>query len=550
MLTCIADRISSHPRRTLLAVLLFVAVAGVIGGPLAGSLKSSGGFVPGGSQSAVATRRLQTATGLEPDAGIVLLVATPRGARADRERIAAIGARLARVTGVARVTAPAAVARDGRQVLVSAVLRAGAEDSTSAKAAQAAFGGTRGVTVGGDAVAGVEISSTVTKDLGFAELLALPLLVGLSLLFFRGRAALMPLAVGGATVLGTFLVLTGVNQLYGLSVFALNLVIGLGLGLSIDYTLFIVTRYRQELAAGADPRAAIVTTVTRTGQTILFSASTVACALTTLVLFPQGFLKSMGIAGATVALVAAAAALIISPALLAVWGPRLARRDTGDPAAGRWYRLARAVMRRPGRVAAVTAAAMLAAAAPALSVVWSPIDSRVVPIGQSARTVADAIGADFAGADTTPVTVAIRAPRTDGGAVAAFAARVAALPGVTAIDRPRALRDATWQLDATVPGAAADARAVADDRLGRAADQGDRDERAHRRRRAVAARAHLPARPAQLGARLYAQRRGGADRLPGHRDARVRAVDRLRGVPARAHQGSARDGRRRPRPRA
>jgi uncharacterized membrane protein YdfJ with MMPL/SSD domain len=468
MLTFFA-RLSSHPRRTLIAALVFVAVAGVIGGPLAGSLKSSGGFVPGSSQSAAATRQLQAASGLEPSPGVVLLVATPQGARADAARIAGVGARLARIPGVARVSAPNATARDGRHVLVTAVLRSSADDGATAKAAVSALAGTAGVTVGGDAVANEQIGGSVTKDLGFAELLAFPLLVALSLLFFRGRAALMPLAVGMTTVLGTFLVLSGVNQVYGLSVFALNLVIGLGLGLAIDYTLFLVTRFREELARGQATRAAIATTVTHAGRTIAFSATTVACALATLVLFPQGFLKSMGIAGATVAIVAALAALTISPALLAIWGPKLARGHGragsagADPAqsaaASRWSRFARAVMRRPGTVAAVTAVAMLTAAAPALSVVWSPIDSRVIPQGQSSRTVADAIGSQFAGAGKSPVTVAVTAPRADGAAVAGYARRVGSLAGVTGVDRPRALDSTTWQLDAGVSGGSADATA-------------------------------------------------------------------------------------------
>src|SRR6185312_15015681 len=156
----------------------------------------------------------------------------------------------------------------------------------------------------------------------------------------------------------------------GLSVFALNLVIGMGLGLAVDYTLFLVTRYRQELAGGATVRDAIATTMARAGQTVVFSAITVACALATLVLFPQGFLKSMGIAGAITALVAAFAALVLSPAMLAVWGRKLARPDARAGQTDRWYRFARRVMRRPGLVAAVTAALMLAAALPALTVQW------------------------------------------------------------------------------------------------------------------------------------------------------------------------------------
>ncbi|MBV8990716.1 MAG: MMPL family transporter [Solirubrobacterales bacterium] len=452
MLDSFAAKLSTHPRRTLFAVLAFVAVAGLIGGPLAGSLKSSGGFAPPGSDSAVATRQLQAATGAEPYPAVVLLVDTPQGARAAGSRIAALAARLTQVSGVLRVSAPAAVARDDRHVLIAATLRAGASDSSAAKAAEAAFRSSPGVIVGGSALTSEQISSTVTKDLGRAELLALPLLMGLSLLFFRGRAALMPVAVGLATVLGTFLALTAVNQLYGLNVFALNLVIGLGLGLAIDYTLFLVTRLREELAAGRSAPDAIAVTLARAGRTILFSATTVACALGTLVVFPEGFLKSMGIAGATVAIVAAFSALIISPALLGLWGCKLARGRKATSAEGRWYRFARAVMRRPAIVAGLTSVAMLAAASPALSVAWTPIDNAVIPDGQSSRTVADAITQEFDGAGQSPVTVAITAPRSDQAAVSAYAARVSKLPAITRLDPPRPLGDHTWQLDAHVSG--------------------------------------------------------------------------------------------------
>ncbi len=460
MLRSLAATLSARPRRTLLLVLAFVIVAGVIGGPVAGALKSSGGFAPPNSDSQVAKRMLESATGLEPTPGIVLLVNTPQGAAAARTRIAALDRRLASVPGVARTVAPADVARGGRHVLIAGTLSAGAADNSSAKAAEAAFAHDRGVTVGGPAVAGEQINSTVTRDLGFAELLAFPLLIGLSILFFRGRAALMPLAVGIVTVLGTFLVLTGVNHVYNLSIFALNLVIGMGLGLAVDYTLFLVTRFRQELASGAEVGDAIGTTMARAGQTVAFSAVTVACALATLILFPQGFLKSMGIAGAIVAIVAAVAALTVSPALLAVWGRKLARADAGAPDNDRWYRFARRVMRRPGLVAAATAAVMLVAALPALSVIWSSADdSAVIPQGQSARTVADAIGRDFAGAGRSPVTVAIAAPAADRAAVTAYARRVASFSGVRGVAPPQLLGDDTWQVNASVAGDPAGATA-------------------------------------------------------------------------------------------
>src|SRR5436190_3561197 len=287
---------ASHPYRTLVAVLLFVVLAGVVGGPLAGRLSSSGGFVAPGADSQVAIQRVHGATGVDASPGIVLL--TRPAARAQA------AARLARVPGVARVDTPA-------PRIVTGTLRASASDDDVAQAAVDAFAGDRDVVVGGSAVASMQIGGTVGADLGRAELIAFPILLLLSLLFFRGRAAVLPLAVGMTTVLGTFLVLTGVNAVYGLNVFALNLVMGLGLGLAIDYSLFLVTRLRDELAAGAAAPQAIRTTMKAAGRTVAFSAATVACALITLPIFPQGFLKSMGIAGATVAIVAATAALVI-----------------------------------------------------------------------------------------------------------------------------------------------------------------------------------------------------------------------------------------------
>jgi trehalose monomycolate/heme transporter len=453
MLRSLAAKLSARPRRTLMFVLAFVVVAGVIGGPVAGALKSSGGFAPPNSDSQVATRMLESATGLEPTPGIVLLVGTPHGVTAARPRILVLDRQLASVPGVARTVAPADVARDGRHVLITGTLSARASDKSSAKAAEAAFAHDRDVTVGGTAVANEQINNAVTKGLAFAELLAFPLLIGLSILFFRGRAALMPLAVGIVTVLGTFLVLSGINHVYNLSIFALNLVIGMGLGLAVDYTLFLVTRFRQELASGAEVREAIGTTMARAGQTVIFSAATVACALATLILFPQGFLKSMGIAGAATAVVAALVALTVSPAMLALWGRKLARADERAVETGRWYRFARRVMRRPGLIAALTAGVMLVAALPALSVVWSSAnDSAVIPQGQSARTVADALTRDFAGAGRSPVTVAIAAPASDGAAVTAYARHIAGFSGVRGVAPPRLLGNDTWQVNAAVAG--------------------------------------------------------------------------------------------------
>jgi uncharacterized membrane protein YdfJ with MMPL/SSD domain len=442
---------AARPRRTLVILFAFVVLAAVVGGPVAGRLESGGGFTTASSESSRADGQFQRATGQSTTPGIVLLVEGSGTGLEQRAQGAAD--ELAALPGVAAAT-PAGVSEDGRSALVTSSLHAGADEEDVADAALTAFEGSSRVTVGGSAVSDLQIGETVAEDLGRAELFAFPLLLLLSLLFFRGRAAALPLVVGVTTVLGTFLVLTGVDAFYGLNVFALNLVMGLGLGLAIDYTLFLVTRFREELGNGAEPRAAVRITMTTAGRTVAFSAATVAAALATLTVFPLGFARSMGIAGASVAIVAAIASLAVSPALLAMWGRKLLRRhDRGAVAAhDRWHRLAHGVMRRPGVIAVATAAVMLAVALPALGVNWTPVDSTVIPTDKTSRVVADAIERDFGGSGSTPITVAVTASSSDAAAVRDFAGEVRALDGVRSVDAPADLGSDTWRVTVAVPG--------------------------------------------------------------------------------------------------
>lgn len=460
MLERLGSLSAARPRRTLIALLLFLAVAGSIGGPLAGKLESSGGFTTEASESSRAERQLQRVTGQGASPGIVLLV-NGKGADLARQTQAATNT-LAAVPGIATTDA-AGRSQSGDAALVTATISAGADDEEEgvAKAVLTAFEDDAHVTVGGPVVSGLQISETVSEDLGRAEMLAFPLLVALALLFFRGRAALLPLVVGLTTVLGTFLMLSIVHQFYGLSIFALNLVIGLGLGLAIDYTLFLVTRFREELGKDTATRIAIATTMATAGRTVAFSAVTVAAALATLTLFPLRFAQSMGIAGAAVAIVAAVASLAVAPALLAIWGRKLLPKNDRRAAAtyDRWYRLAHGVMRRPGLIAAGTAALMLLVALPAVGVKWTPVDGTSVPKGQSSRTVSDAIQRDFGGTGSTPVTVAVTAPASGAAAVRTFADQVGALDGVRSVAPPADLGQGTWRVTASVPGDPAGAAA-------------------------------------------------------------------------------------------
>src|SRR5436190_1334025 len=282
--------------------------------------------------------------------------------------------------------------------------------------------GQRDVRLGGEQIAGAQANTQVGHDLAHAELLAFPLIFLLSLLFFRSLvAALLPPLLGGLAILMTFFALRIVSGFADLSVFALNLVTGLGLGLAIDYSLFMVSRYREESAVYGFGASALRRTLETSGRTILFSSLTVAAAIASLTIFPQRFLYSMGIAGALVAVIAAALALSVLPALLAVLGPRVnalapkrlqraGDRDARPEASGFWYRLSQFVMRRPGRIAALTAGALIALGIPFASIRFLPVNASVLPASASAHQVDPTLRNQFPPGRTTPLEVVVGAP--------------------------------------------------------------------------------------------------------------------------------------------
>ena len=251
---------------------------------------------------------------------------------------------------------------------------------------QRALAGDPAVKVGGFGLANTQVQSQVSADLAHAEELAFPILFLLSLWVFRGAvAALLPLLVGGVTILGSFLGLRLVTLETPLSIFALNLVTGMGLGLAIDYSLFMVSRFREELAAGRSTDEALRRTLNTSGRTILFSSLTVAAAIASLTVFPEKFLYSMGIGGVLVALVACGVSLLVLPAVLKLLGPRvnaLAPRswqrplEVGD---GFWYRLSHFVIRRPLPVAIGGAALLLILGLPFTGIKFTSVDASVLP---------------------------------------------------------------------------------------------------------------------------------------------------------------------------
>lgn len=449
MLARLASLAISRPRRVAVFGLVLFVVVGVLGGPAPGAFNAPNAFNDPGSQATRAEQRIERATGAAASAGVVALVRAPR-ASSEVTRVARI---LRADPGIARVAVPspsgpsAAVSRDGREVLVAATIRTGAGEDDVVTRLGTAFASDRRVTLGGASVAGHQVGGQATSDLAVAELIAFPLLALLSLVIFRGVAALLPIAIGGISVLGTFAILRGINSVLALSPFALNLVIGAGLGLGVDYSLFCVSRFREELGRGADVAEAVRTTMQTAGRTVMFSGVTVAAALACLTVFPQRFLVSMGLGGLVVALVAAVSSVVFLPALFMLVGPRLGKVKPAPEGTGRWYRVARAVMRRPGVVAALTAVALLLLATPALGIRWSGVDASVLPIGKSARTVSDAIARDFPGANSTPVILAVSAPSGAGSTLRSYVAELRRIPGVNTVSAPRNLGSDTWEID-------------------------------------------------------------------------------------------------------
>jgi uncharacterized membrane protein YdfJ with MMPL/SSD domain len=461
MLNFLADRTSAHPKRVLLGAALVFVIAAVFGGPVFGALQSDG-FENPNSDSVAAEAKIERATGLTATPEVVVLldpvsqVATP----AAQAEISAVAEELGSVPGVASVVSaadggPAAarlVSEDGKTTYLVATLRADVDQEVVTAALDERFGDREEVNLGGSLIADEQSGEQVSSDLARAETFALPILILLSLIFFRGfRAALMPLVVGFTTILVTFLVMLGINAFNELSIFALNLVIGLGLGLAIDYTLFLLTRYREELERSGPGAQAVRDTLSTAGRTVVYSAATVALALMALTVFPQNFLQSMGIGGAVVAVVAAIASLTIAPAFFALWNVKLKTRERRG-AYDRWYRVANLVMKRPGLIAVVTATLMIGLTIPSLRAVWTPDGIESLPQGLSSRTVGDALAADFPGQDSSPVVVVADGSKGERKQVRQLADQVAATAGIETVQAPEYLGSSTWRIEAVAEG--------------------------------------------------------------------------------------------------
>jgi uncharacterized membrane protein YdfJ with MMPL/SSD domain len=448
----LADR--SSRRVVLVAVALFL-VAGALGGSVASRLDPYGADDPA-TDSVQARERLEAA-GLRVPAVVVVVEDAPVAASSTRRRVEALEAIVRRRGDVASVRgwyetrSPAFVSRDRRSTYLAVSLKP-TEDKAWQEAGAAVadrLSGEPGVLVGGAAVAQEQVNKQIEEDLRRAELLAFPLLLLLSLLFFRSLvAALLPAMIGLLAIVGTLLILRIASEIGSISVFALNLTTGLGLGLSIDYSLFVVSRYREEIARDGPGLAAMRRVLATAGRTVLFSSLTVAVALASLLVFPQRFLYSMGLGGSLVALLAALISLTVLPAVLTLLGtrvnslsPRFLRRraeaDARPDEQGFWYRLSRFVMRRPVPVATLATMLLIVLGLPFLRIEFNSVDPTVLPREASARQTYDTLSEEFPPYRDTPIWVDVEGGGP--GAAAAVAARVRRVDGIAAVAPPRRL---------------------------------------------------------------------------------------------------------------
>ncbi|MFB4297129.1 MMPL family transporter [Actinomadura sp. NTSP31] len=443
-------------RRWVLAVAGAALVfAGVWGTGVFGALTSSGGFDTPGSESARATQVAERDLGRDQADVVILYTGRPGMTVDDPAYKASVDRALAaipkdRVAGTSTywtTRAPQFVSKD--RTSTYAVLQLSGKDEgarqdsyDAIKDDLTAAGGGLTAKVGGSLGTQTAINERVSSDIGRAEGMAMPVLLVLLVLIFGGLvSASLPLLIGGLAILGSFTALHALSYVTDVSIFAVNITTFLGLGLAIDYGLFMVSRFREEIRRdGATAEDALAATMATAGRTVAVSGVTVAVSLSGLLLFDQNFLVSMGYGGIATVFVCMLGALTVLPALLAVLGPKVnalaIRRRKAAPAAakseadGWWGRLAHSVMRRPVVYAVATVALLLTLGSPFLHINWGGVDAKVLPSGADARVVSEELQTRFP-SNPTEAIQAVVTGTSDRAAVQAYEDRLAALPGAT-----------------------------------------------------------------------------------------------------------------------
>ncbi|MCX4904254.1 MMPL family transporter [Streptomyces sp. NBC_00878] len=450
-------------RRRTPVFLLIAAVslaAALFGAGAAGDL-SSGGYTASDSESAKAEQLLADRFGTGSPNMVLLAtgegqVADPAAAEAGTE----LTGRIRELEGVGYAESywtsqdPALRSKDGRSALILVRL-SGDENEATHRSGELAeeLSGKQGeftVTATGRAPINDALEKQSEEDLTKAELIGAPLTLIILLAAFGSLvAALLPLLVGVVSVVCTLAVLRLLAGFTDVSLFAMNVTTALGFGLAVDYSLFIVTRYREELARGSEVVEAIAHSLRTAGRTVLFSALTVVLSLAALLVFPIAFLQSLAYAGIAVVSLAAVTSLVILPPTLAVIGRRIDRLDVfaglrrrlpgaATEGGGVWHGLATGVMRRPVLAGAGVAVLLIALALPFAHARFGLTDDRILPQGAPAQTAADTIRSGFDGAGTAPVTVVLPDLPEDGrdAELTDYMAALSRTDGTVRVDGP------------------------------------------------------------------------------------------------------------------
>jgi putative drug exporter of the RND superfamily len=452
----LARSTGAHRKGVVVVTGLFVVVAAFFGGNVAGKL-SQGGFDASSEQSVHAANVLASEFHNGSDNLVILVHAT--SGTVDSPAVAAAGnaltRRLAAQSHMANVMSYWSLdsisllrTANRQDALVVGRITGSQNEVTHeepiiAAALTAHSGSNRAITfqIGGFGAAFHEVDTVVQHNLLHAEEIAIPLtLILLFFVFGSLVSAAMPVIIAAVAVIGTLLELRLLNGVTPVSIYAVNLATVLGLGLAIDYSLFIVSRFRQELSAGHDTATALEETMAHAGRTVAGSAITMAAAASALLVFPLVFLRSFAYSGIAVVLLAGAAALVVLPAVLALLGPRINgvtvwRRSVRPPAEGFWSKTARGVMRRPVLVIIPVVVILAVLAAPVVHLRLGDFDDRVLSPSDQVRQVDDTLRSDFGQGQTDALQVVV--PHTGHSTPqqqAAFAVRLSKLPDVQRVD--------------------------------------------------------------------------------------------------------------------
>ncbi len=447
----------AHQRKKVLALFILGTIfAGVVGSQVF-SRFDSGGYSDPGSDSAKVWEYLDSTFKVK-DPAVVLVVDAGKKTVDDPEVVASAARLEARVRSENSAesvlsywsagAAPSLKSTDGRAAYLFIYLKS--KDFSQIdrnggyyqKNYDGKFEDLR-IYASGGAVFANAINGRIQDDLKVSEAISIPLTFLLLILVFGAMAAsAMPLVVGVTAILGTLFLLFLMTFVTDISIFALNLTTGLGLGLGIDYALLIVNRFREELHKGLSNEDAVVNTLKTAGKTVFYSGLTVVLTLVSLTFFPMNFLKSMGYSGAAVVSLAVLGALVPLPAILAILGKRIdkgvvRRNGLVQKENGRWADLARFVMHRPISVVIASLALLAILVAPIANVKFSQVDSRVLPKNDRAYIASNFIAKNFPGQESNPIEIVFPKGVNQGAEITEFSGAISQLPGIVRIGAPQ-----------------------------------------------------------------------------------------------------------------